>query len=248
MVRFDVEQVFGEDYLHFYEQRLSDEHNRAEADEIIDTLDLRAGARVLDAPCGHGRIANLLAEQGVVVTGLDSSPLFLDRARADAAARGVEVAYLEGDLRALPSDGQFDGVVCWFTSFGYFDDDDNRRVLDEFRRVLAGGGRLLIETIHHDGFLRSVMSVPPPSTFAVRVGDDVMVDQTTFDPLAGRVETERTIVRDGRVRRARYSVRLPTPPELHTWLHAAGFDDVRFSDRRGQPLTVESRRLVVVAR
>jgi ubiquinone/menaquinone biosynthesis C-methylase UbiE len=42
-------------------------------------------------------------------------------------------------------------VICWFTSFGYFDDDDNRNVLSEFARVLGPGGRLLIETIHHDG-------------------------------------------------------------------------------------------------
>lgn len=43
----------------------------------------------------------------------------------------------------MPS-GPFDAVVCWFTSFGYFDDDDNRKVLDEFAQVLRPGGRLLM--------------------------------------------------------------------------------------------------------
>jgi ubiquinone/menaquinone biosynthesis C-methylase UbiE len=247
MVRFDAELVFGEDYLPFYEPVLTDERNRAEADEIIATLGLDTGSRVLDAPCGHGRIANLLAGRGLVVTGLDASAQFLDRARADAERHRVEVSYVEGDLRALPADAEFDAVVCWFTSFGYFDDDDNRRVLTEFRRVLVPGGRLLIETMHHDGFVRSVMSAPAPATSAVRVGDNLMVDESTFDPVTGRAETERTVVRDGRVRRARFSVRLPTPPEFVTWLHAAGFEDVRFADRHGEQLTLESRRLVVVA-
>lgn len=248
MVRFDVEQVFGPDYLHFYQPMLTDERNRADADEIIETLGLESGSRVLDAPCGHGRIANLLAERGLVVTGVDAMPMFLDRAQTDAEGLSVAVTYIEGDLRTLPTKAEFDAVVCWFTSFGYFDDDDNRQVLAEFRRVLVPGGRLLIETMHHDGFLRSVMSVPPPSTFAVRVGDDLMVDETTFDPLTGRAETERTVVRDCQVRHAHFSTRLPTPPEFVTWLQAAGFEDVRFADRRGEPLTVMSRRLVVVAR
>jgi SAM-dependent methyltransferase len=77
---------------------------------------------VLDLACGHGRIANRLAARGARVTGLDATPLFLDLARRDANARGVDVDYLEGDMRTLPWTGRFDRVVNWFTAFGYFDD------------------------------------------------------------------------------------------------------------------------------
>ena len=70
----------------------------------------------------------------------------LDRARSDAAAREVDVDYVEGDMRALPRpDERFDRVVNWFTSFGYFDDDENRQVFHEAHRVLRPSGRLLIE-------------------------------------------------------------------------------------------------------
>jgi len=65
---FDPAQTFNDDYLWFYEPMLTEENNRAEAAEIIDTLDLTAGASILDAPCGHGRIANLLAADGFKVT------------------------------------------------------------------------------------------------------------------------------------------------------------------------------------
>jgi 2-polyprenyl-3-methyl-5-hydroxy-6-metoxy-1,4-benzoquinol methylase len=51
---------------------------------------------VLDLACGHGRIANRLTQRGARVTGLDATPLFLEQARRDAAARGVEVDYVSG--------------------------------------------------------------------------------------------------------------------------------------------------------
>ncbi|HZU73798.1 MAG TPA: methyltransferase domain-containing protein [Acidimicrobiales bacterium] len=247
MVRFDADAVFGDDYLHFYGPGLTEERNRAEVEEICSLLGLSSGARILDAPCGHGRLANLLAGRGMVVTGVDASEAFLELARRSAPGPSGPT-YLQGDLRRLPTDDRFDAVVCWFTSFGYFDDDENRVVLSEFRRVLEPGGVLLIETMHHDGFLRSVLAGPVPSVFKITVGDDLMVDETDFDPLTGRSETERTVVRDGQVRRSHFSVRLPTPPELVGWLNDAGFDRVSFSDRGGRPLTVQSRRLVVTAR
>ncbi|HYT26287.1 MAG TPA: class I SAM-dependent methyltransferase, partial [Actinomycetota bacterium] len=46
---------------------------------------VRPGMDVLDVACGHGRIANRLAEHGCPMTGLDATPAFLDRARRDAA-------------------------------------------------------------------------------------------------------------------------------------------------------------------
>ena len=40
---------------------------------------------------------------------------------------------------------RFERVISWFTSFGYFDDPDNQKVLSEAHRVLRPGGRLLIK-------------------------------------------------------------------------------------------------------
>ena len=245
MESFDPDSTFNEDYLWFYEPMLTDERNRREAAEIVETLGLSPGAAVLDAPCGHGRMANVLAADGFRVTGVDRTRLFLARARDDADRRRVSVDYHEGDLRDLPVSGPFDAVVCWFTSFGYFDDDDNRLVLKQFANVLRPGGTLLIETMHHDGFVRAFTSAPA-ATLTER-GDDLMSDLTTFDPVSGRIDTERTVRRDGQVRRSHHSVRLPTVPEFDEWLGAAGFSARNYGDRGGRPLRFDSWRLVVVA-
>ena len=64
---------------------------------------------VLDLACGHGDLANRLAARGCLVTGLDSSVIFLDRAlRPELAAAGVTADYVAVFTRQLPWAGRFD--------------------------------------------------------------------------------------------------------------------------------------------
>jgi ubiquinone/menaquinone biosynthesis C-methylase UbiE len=249
MVEFDFDDVFGESYLHFYLPRLTEARNQAEAAEIIDTLGLKPGDRVLDAPCGHGRLSNLLAAVGILVTGVDSSADFLDKARSDSGEAGTGTEYRQGDLRDLPvGDDGFDAVINWFTSFGYFGDDENEQVLREFHRVLRPGGMLLIETMYRDGIVRAFPAAG--STHVERAGptgEDLMVDSSTFDGMSGRLVTQRIIVRGGKVSTSNYNIRLPVLTEFRDWLTKAGFQSVRFQSRQGEPVTLDSRRLVVLA-
>jgi ubiquinone/menaquinone biosynthesis C-methylase UbiE len=242
---FDFEATFGEDYLYFYAESTDDGHSDDDAAEILGRLELPTGARVLDAPCGHGRISRRLASAGLDVTGVDSSMRFIAMARAEPVVPGGWVAYVEGDLRQLPVPGPFDAVICWFTSFGYHPDDECRQVLAEFHRVLRPGGTLLIETMHHDGVVRHYTAAPDATV--LRRGDDAQVDLSRFDPLTGRIATDRTVYRDGAVRRSSHFIRLPTPPEWTQWLEAAGFRDVRFSAGGGGPLELDSWVMVVEA-
>ncbi|MBA2384147.1 MAG: class I SAM-dependent methyltransferase [Actinobacteria bacterium] len=234
--------LFGEDYLYFYGGWLDDELSDAQAELLWTTLRLSEGAEVLDVPCGHGRIANRLAARGARVTGLDADAFFLERARADAAEQGVEVEYREGDMHELPWVERFDAVVNWFTSFGYFDDEGNKAWLDAARQTLKPGGRLAIDIHNRDVFMRNRV----PASVVERDGD-LMVDRHRFDVETGREESERWIVRGGKVRKTEYSVRSYTLTELRSLLLDVGFTAVDAVGHDGKPLTLESRRMVVVA-
>jgi ubiquinone/menaquinone biosynthesis C-methylase UbiE len=242
---FDMEGTFGGDYLFFYEESIDDAHSDADTAEILGLLGLDPGARILDAPCGHGRIARRLAAAGMEVTGVDLTPAYVDQARADPPPPQGSVTYVEGDVRALPVDGPFDAVVCWLNSFGYYEDADCHRVLAEFRRVLRPGGTVAIDTMHHDGGVRHF--TPAPDAVVVQREQATMVELSTFDPVTGRMVIERTVHRDGARRQASYFVRLPTPPEWVVWLEAAGFRDVCFRAGGGGPLELDSWEMVVVA-
>lgn len=239
---FEFSEVFDEDYLYFYGPHL-EAVSDAQTETVWRLLELEPGMEVLDLACGHGRIANRLAQRGVQVTGLDATPLFLDQARRDAAERGVEVNYACGDMRSLPwPEHRFERIISWFTSFGYFDDSENREVLSEAHRVLRPGGRLLIENNN----LAELLPRWLPAVVVERDGD-FMIDRSTFEPATGRAVTERTCVRDGQVRRFTFSVRMFIGAELKDWLLAAGFDSVDQVDHEGAALTAGSGRMVSVA-
>jgi ubiquinone/menaquinone biosynthesis C-methylase UbiE len=246
-MEFDVETTFGDDYLYFYEEFTDDGHSDDDTAEILGLLGSEPGARILDAPCGTGRIARRLAASGMDVTGVDISERYLTQARETPEPVGTNgtLEYHQGDLRRLPVDGPFDAVVCWYASFGYWEDEECHAILREFHRVLRPGGVVLIETMHHDGSVRNFTAAP--DAVVVTRGDDAQVDLYTFDPLTGRLETDRTIHRDGQVRRSFHFLRLPTPPEWVTWLGEAGFSHVEFSGGGGGPLELDSWVMVVRA-
>jgi SAM-dependent methyltransferase len=255
---FDAAAMYDEDYLHFFAapRGVSEfathgptvpgagSSGEAVAELIWRLLDLRPGMNVLDLACGHGDLANRLAARGCHVTGMDSSTAFLDRARTDAAACGVSVEYVAGDMRHLPWTGRFDRVINWSTAFGYFDDATNRAVLEQIVRALRPGGRLAMELDNLTAFLASYA---PSRVVAAREGGDMLVDRYHLDALTGRFEAERTIIRGGQARRVTFVKRLLGFPELRDWLLAAGFAAVTGYGEDGQPLTANHQRMITIA-
>lgn len=233
--------VFGDDWVHFFGGML-DSGSDGETDFIWKLVDAEAGMDVLDLGCGYGRIANRLAGRGCRVTGLDAVPELLDRARRDGAEQGLDIRYVEGDMRELAWEESFDRVLCWFTTFGYFDDDANRAVLRGVVRALRPGGRFLVEMMNRDWILPRFQH----ASVMERDGDRI-VDRHRWEPLTSRLVTERVVIRAGRTRETGYFVRLFTFTELRDWLLDAGFREVRGLDEMGEPLHAESNRLIVIA-
>ena len=255
---FDAAQMYDEDYLYFFAAPAGAskfaEHGpaipgagvpgAAAAELAWRLLELRPGMSVLDLACVHGDLAGRLAARGCQVTGLDSSGVFLERARADAAAAGVSVEYVAGDMRHIPWTGRFDRVINWFTAFGYFDDTTNRAVLDGIVRVLRPGGRLAMDLDNLTAFLASYC---PSRVVAARDNGDMLVDRYHLDALTGRFEAERTVIRGGRTRRVNFVKRLFGFPELRDWLLAAGFTGVAGYGEDGRALTADHQRMIIVA-
>src|ERR1700733_8949220 len=74
------------------------------AGSLVDSLQPRAGDRVLDLGCGDGFLTQRIGESGAIVVGVDSSPQMIEAAKE----RGVDARLINGE--ALPFHGEFDAV------------------------------------------------------------------------------------------------------------------------------------------
>jgi SAM-dependent methyltransferase len=216
-----------------------------DAAAIAALLDLPPGARVLDVPCGGGRIAVRLAERGLTVTGIDISEPEIAEARRVAAERGVEVRFEVRDVREAPADG-YDGLVCWGNSFGYLPHDGTVEQLHAARRALRDGGRLLLETA-----TVAEAALPLRHGFEYDTGAVAMRGRNDYDARRGRIVTELELSAPGRATERAVSVHhVYTAAEIVRLLEAAGFE---VGELLGDPVArtefeIGDRRLVVLAR
>src|SRR5436309_172739 len=86
----------------------SPEQTQADAAFLVETLAPAPGARILDVPCGRGRIALALAERGFHVSGVDLTPEFIADADRSAKERGLTVHLEQRNMLDVPTDASFD--------------------------------------------------------------------------------------------------------------------------------------------
>ena len=114
------------------------------ATDLIEVAAPARGERALDVGCGTGVVTRLLADRvgaSGSVAGLDVNPAMLATARS-ATRRGVAIAWHEGGAESMPfPDGVFDLVTCQ-QSLQFI--PNKLAALREMRRVLAPGGRLVL--------------------------------------------------------------------------------------------------------
>jgi cyclopropane fatty-acyl-phospholipid synthase-like methyltransferase len=228
----------------FVQLAATPERTEREVDRIVDLLDLSEGTRVLDVPCGAGRHSIELARRGYRVAGLDLSEPLVRAAKEAASREGLEAEFLVGDMRELPWRAEFDAAICFWTSFGYFDEAGDRAFLIGVHDALAPGGGFLLETMTVETLLSDFRE-----TDEYELGDLHIHERRRYDHEEGRVETEFTISKGERVERRETSVRVYSYRELTGLLEDAGFEDPRgFDTVSGEPFELGARRLCIVSR
>jgi ubiquinone/menaquinone biosynthesis C-methylase UbiE len=230
--------------LDMWQQAIPEVYTRAEAEFISSLLRLRPSARILDAPCGEGRIARELAAKGYQLTGVDMAQDFLEMARTKGKQRGLTIAFEQGDVRSLRFVDDFDGALCWGNSFGYFDDAGNTAMLQSLARALKTGGRLVL-----DASSNAESRLP---NFRERewakIGDILFLEENEYDHAQGRMITHYTFVREGKEETRTGSHRIYSYREICRMLEAAGFTQVRsYASLSKEPFKLGANQLLMEA-
>lgn len=237
---------FDEDYLKIYRPQLTEERNRLETEFIAGALDLPHGATVLDLACGVGRHAIGMAKLGYQVTGVDFNPRYLEIAAEEAEKAGVTVRWMVGDMRALQFEEAFDGAYSFFTSFGYFPDGENERVIANIVRSLRHSGRFLIDMANRDWILTHRQQ----RTWTQQEDGGLLMEEATLDLASSRVTSRLMLIppQGGAQVTKEFHLRLYTCAELTAMFarHGLGVKQVWGGADRSD-FSAESPRLVLLA-
>ena len=233
---------FGEDYLRVYLPYLAPKRTEREIVGLLGLLGLKPGNKILDLACGFGRHSNRLAALGYDVTGVDYTPGFLAIARQVAGKLGVRVDYQQGDMRQIDFVDQFDRVLLLFTSFGYFTDAENLRVLENMVRALKPGGKLGLDIPNRDAVVKDL-----PADYVIEKPDGLVLNRLSFDPLTGYMYNHRVIIRDHQRKDKAHVVRLYNATEIQDMLRRVGAAEINLYGHDGQPLTLTSSGMWIVA-
>jgi SAM-dependent methyltransferase len=228
--------TFGPGFMEISDRLGRYDTTREDARQAIALLGLEPGARVLDAACGFGRFAGALHELGCEAVGVDISPAAI----AEARRRCPGPEYVVGDLREPLAIGTFDAIVNVFSSFGYGASvEEDRRMLENWHRLLRPGGRLLMELSDLErsrarlgGLARTVTRETNGVRETLRVDPQTHVLHIRYQLGEHELEIE---------------TRLFEADELAAMVGRAGFRDIRrHGGFDGRPKTPEDR-LVLVA-
>lgn len=230
---------FDDDYLYVWGQALPEQRSELEAKGLWEMLELQEGSRVLDAPCGYGRISRPLAVRGAHVLGLDLSETLLKRAEAERGDIGEEsLRYCLHNLVEPLPESDFDAALNVFSSLGYGSGEQDRRILGNLCAALKPGGLLVVETNHRDAV---VVALSRTDTVALRLPDGTLVyEEPRFDPLEGRIDTTWYWSGPGGSGQKSASLRVYCITELVALIREAGMELVgAFSGCSTVPFKVE---------
>lgn len=222
------------EYLEVYKHR-----NEIDAEKhvnfILSKIKLEPDSNILDMACGAGRHSILLAKKGFNVTGIDLSENLLSEAMNIASKEKLDIKFVKSDIRKFNTENKFNLILNLFTSFGYFEkDEDNFLVLTKAFELLKTSGFFILDFFNKDYLLKNLI----PLTEEIQ--KDKRIIQKRF-VRQGRIEKEIQIIYNGSKKEYSESVKLYSNEQLKNKLLENGFEIVNlYGDFDGSKFNPES--------
>jgi SAM-dependent methyltransferase len=214
-----------------YDKALGDHYHPVILGELERALEEHGGSidrSVLDLGCGTGTLACELAGRGWRVTGVDASPAMLERARAKAAERGVDVEILEGDIRKFRAGGNYGLAVCFYDTLNHLmTNSDLLRALRSIHASLGDDGLLAFDVSNRVAFY-SLWEDPEP--FEHEEDGSILRIHTRFDRANRTGEAQVEIECDGRGEKETIRQRYYSDTEIRGLLQAESFEVLECHD------------------
>ncbi len=219
----------------------------------LEVLGLKPGNEILDIACGAGEHCIEFAKSGLIPTGFDLAPILIKSGNKRAASENLNINFYVGDMREINFTQRFHGAVILSHSFGFFNHEENKLVLQGSYNSLLDGGKLLLD-------LMNPYNLPKFQKTWMKMEDGYLLSEPhTLDATAGQLRgrpalfidtINQKIVNMNEDAMSNNDIRMYSALEIRDLLTEVGFHRV---DLYGQnklprmPYSVNSERMVVVA-
>jgi SAM-dependent methyltransferase len=238
------DDAFWETWASFMFSKERLENAPAEVTNIISLLKINPGASILDLCCGPGRHSLEFARRGFSVVGVDRTRTYLEKARKQAETEGLDIKFIQEDMRSFCMPGVFDAAINLFTSFGFFEDKkEDEQVAKNVHRSLKDGGAFIIDVMGKEVIARIFRE----RDWHEHDGAIVLEERKVVKDWSW-MENRWIMLKEGKSEEFRYSLRPYSAVELSTLLSDCGFSNIKaYADLEGSPYDHKAKRLVAVA-
>ncbi|MEW5924112.1 MAG: class I SAM-dependent methyltransferase [Candidatus Zixiibacteriota bacterium] len=212
---------------------------------MITLAGLNHDMHILDLCCGIGRHTLELARRGFMVTAVDRNTSFLQKAMNKAKEENLNIEFIREDMRKFRRPGQYDFVININTSFGYFEDpEEDKLVLRNIHDSLKNGGRLLIEMASKE-IIAGIYCERDWDEY----DDLILLQERKVEDDWNRMAMRWIIIRNGEIKTVNMKVRLFSAGEMRELMMECGFSRVDFyGSLEGIPYDHKAKRMIAVAR
>ncbi len=231
----------SDEYLNVYSHR-----NKEDADSllklILKNISIPKNASILDSACGNGRHSESLSKLGYNVFGFDLSKTLLHIAQKNRFTNNSSVKYFCSDIRNISIKKSFDVILNLFTSFGYFNsDDENFAIVDFASNNLKNGGYFVFDYLNPKYVEMNLVESSEKA-----LGTKKIIEHREIKD--GRVKKEILIIDDKFSHRYFESVQLYSIQEILTMFKQFGFNPInKFGSYSGDVFDEEnSERMIII--
>jgi cyclopropane fatty-acyl-phospholipid synthase-like methyltransferase len=242
--------------LDLWRRAIPPEQTAREAEFLFGQLNSAAGARVLDVPCGNGRLSFELAKRGLKVTGIDISEEFIEEAKSiqtglsapSAQAQGPDIIapadFILGDMRQIAGAQIYDGGYCFGNSFAFLGHDATGDFLGAVAHALKPGARFIV----HTGMAAESVLPEFEEQSCHELGDLSITIKERYVAEESCIDSEYIFERDGKKETRVAREWIYTVAEMLRMLSRAGFRVVDlYGSLKCEPYQLGSRELFIVS-
>lgn len=186
-------------------------------------------AKILELCCGTGRLTLPIAKEGYKICGVDYTPSMLEQAKTKATEAGLDINFIEADIRTLDLQEKFDLIFIPFNSIHHlYRNEDLFKALECVKNHLKDGGLFLLDCFNPNirYIVESEKRQSVIAEYTTGDGRNVLIEQTMRYENAtqtNRIEWHYFI--NGEFHSVQnMDMRLFFPQELNSYLERTGFN------------------------